>query len=93
VELQPLTGRRHQLRRHLKHLSHPIIGDATYGKGNHNRGFAARFSSHRLLLASVELSIAHPLTRNPLQLRAPPADDFVSVCRQLGWEQLLAAYD
>jgi tRNA pseudouridine65 synthase len=92
VELQPLTGRRHQLRRHLKHLSHPIIGDATYGKGNHNRGFAERLSSHRQLLASVALGITHPLTGNPLRLHAPPADDFVSVCRQLGWEDLLAAY-
>ena len=92
VELQPLTGRRHQLRRHLKHLSHPIIGDATYGKGNHNRAFASRFSSHRLLLASVELGITHPQTGQPLRLRAPPADDFVSVCRQLGWEALLADY-
>jgi tRNA pseudouridine65 synthase len=92
LELQPLTGRRHQLRRHLKHLSHPIIGDATYGKGNHNRAFAHRFLSHRLLLASVQLGITHPLTGNPLCLRAPPADDFVAVCRQLGWEQLLGAY-
>lgn len=92
VELKPLTGRRHQLRRHMKHLSHPIIGDATHGKGNHNRAFASRFASHRLLLASVELGIAHPLTGMALLLRAPPADDFVSVCRQLGWEGLVAAY-
>jgi tRNA pseudouridine65 synthase len=40
LELEPLTGRRHQMRRHLKHIAHPIIGDATYGKGRHNRFFA-----------------------------------------------------
>ena len=37
LHLMPETGRRHQLRRHLKHIAHPIIGDATYGKGRHNR--------------------------------------------------------
>jgi tRNA pseudouridine65 synthase len=37
LELEPVTGRRHQLRRHLKHIAHPIIGDATHGKGKHNR--------------------------------------------------------
>ncbi|UGA40821.1 pseudouridine synthase [Chromobacterium haemolyticum] len=35
LELTPHTGRRHQLRRHLKHIAHPIIGDATHGKGRH----------------------------------------------------------
>lgn len=92
VELEPLTGRRHQLRRHLKHVAHPIIGDATYGKGNHNRAFAARYASHRLLLANVHLGITHPATGKPLQLRAAPADDFTAVCRQLGWESLLGRY-
>jgi tRNA pseudouridine65 synthase len=91
LELEPLTGRRHQLRRHLKHISHPIIGDATYGKGNHNRGFTARFASHRLLLASVELCLAHPVSGLDLRVHAVPADDFVDVCRRLGWEPLLAA--
>ena len=48
LELKPTTGRRHQLRRHLKHLAHPIIGDATYGKGRHNRLFsgAVRLPAH-----------------------------------------------
>ncbi len=40
VEPEPMTGRRHQIRRHLKHIAHPIIGDATHGKGKHNRFFA-----------------------------------------------------
>ena len=39
LELEPLTGRTHQIRRHLKHISRPVIGDATYGKGRHNRLF------------------------------------------------------
>ena len=41
MEAEPLTGRRHQIRRHFKHLAHPLVGDATHGKGPHNRAVAA----------------------------------------------------
>jgi len=76
LALQPETGRRHQLRRHLKHIAHPIIGDATYGKGPHNRAVAA-FSGHtRLLLACTDLQLRHPLDGNVLVIRCPLADDF-----------------
>ena len=50
VLLQPVTGRQHQLRRHMKHLHHPLIGDTAYGKGLHNRFFREQFGIHRLLL-------------------------------------------
>ena len=50
VQLQPLTGRRHQLRRHLKHIAHPILGDATHGKGPLNRDVAAHLGLQRLWL-------------------------------------------
>lgn len=85
VELEPLTGRRHQLRRHLKHIAHPIIGDATYGKGRHNRLFQTLFGSQRLLLACVELRLPHPVTGEPLTFTAPLAADFAGVLAQLGW--------
>jgi tRNA pseudouridine65 synthase len=89
LELQPLTGRRHQLRRHLKHIAHPIIGDATYGKGRHNRLFQTLFGCHRMLLASVETCLRHPVTGEALTLRAPLAEDFDLVLRQLGWKDCL----
>jgi tRNA pseudouridine65 synthase len=85
VALRPRTGRRHQLRRHLKHADHPIIGDTTYGQGRHNRLFRERFGCQRLLLAAVALAFAHPLHGARLEIRAPLADDFLSVARQLGW--------
>jgi len=85
LELTPLTGRRHQLRRHLKHLAHPIIGDATYGKGRHNRLFQELFGCHRLLLACLEMRLTHPLSGLPLELSAPLAADFSQVIDQLGW--------
>lgn len=87
LELTPETGRRHQLRRHLKHIAHPIIGDATYGKGLHNRFFARHFSCRRLLLACIELSFEHPVHGHPLIIEAPVSGDFAAVLAQLGWPQ------
>ncbi|MBN8442684.1 MAG: pseudouridylate synthase [Thauera sp.] len=85
LELEPETGRRHQIRRHLKHLAHPIIGDATYGKGRHNRLFQTLFDSSRLLLACTQLAFRHPQSGAPLTVDAPPAQDFALVMRALGW--------
>lgn len=87
LELSPETGRRHQLRRHLKHLAHPIIGDATYGKGKHNRFFAELFGCHRMLLACTALELTHPANGEPLSLKASPGSDFMNVLKQLDWTQ------
>lgn len=86
VELNPLSGRRHQLRRHMKHIAHPIIGDATHGKGRHNRLFQELFGCRRMLLAAVEMHLRHPVSGEPLTLQAPLAGDFTDVLKQLGWE-------
>ena len=85
VELEPVTGRRHQLRRHLKHISHPIIGDATYGKGRHNRYFAEHLACRRLLLACIELGFEHPVTGQRLQVKAPVSGEFAATLARLGW--------
>jgi tRNA pseudouridine65 synthase len=85
LQLEPRTGRRHQLRRHMSHASHPIVGDSTYGKARHNRLFRELFGSDRLLLACVELRFDHPVTGVPLAIRAPLADDFAAVVEALGW--------
>ncbi|MCK9284580.1 MAG: pseudouridine synthase [Rhodocyclaceae bacterium] len=83
LELEPVSGRRHQLRRHLKHISHPIVGDATYGKGRHNRLFQELFGCRRLLLACVAMEFAHPLDGETLTLAAPPEGEFAAVIEQL----------
>ena len=66
VQAQPATGRRHQVRRHLKHLAHPIIGDATHGKGPLNRWWAAQLGYQRLWLHAARLALVHPVTGQPL---------------------------
>ncbi|PIQ23639.1 hypothetical protein COW36_07895 [bacterium (Candidatus Blackallbacteria) CG17_big_fil_post_rev_8_21_14_2_50_48_46] len=91
VELRPQTGRRHQLRYHMKHISHPIIGDPKYGKIEHNQIFKNHFECHRLLLASIGLSFTHPFTQKDQELHCLPNDDFLSVAAHLGWEDLIKA--
>ena len=76
LELTPGTGRRHQLRRHMKHIFHPIIGDTSYGDGRHNQFFRTTFNSHRLLLHARSLSLPHPQTGTPLNIYASLPDDF-----------------
>lgn len=76
LALQPQTGRRHQLRRHCKHMAHPIIGDATHGKGPLNRALAAALGLQRLWLHAQALSLAHPVTGQRLHIQAPPRDEW-----------------
>ena len=66
LRLEPLTGRSHQLRVHLKALGHPILGDALYAPD------AVASASPRLLLHATELALAHPVTGKPLRWVCPP---------------------
>lgn len=87
LAVHPKTGRKHQIRRHLKHIAHPVVGDTTHGKSLHNRLFRERLGSGRLLLAAVEMEFDHPRDGRPLRLVAPLDETFTNVLRQLGWEQ------
>ena len=73
LEAEPLQGRRHQIRRHLKHIAHPILGDATHGKGPLNRAVAAWLGVNRLWLHAQRLALKHPISGAALTLEAPPA--------------------
>jgi tRNA pseudouridine65 synthase len=87
MECHPLTGRRHQIRRHLKHISHPIIGDAKHGKGAHNRYFQQAYGAGRLLLAATRIQLSHPVHGEPLCIDAPLDEVFSRLIRQFGWTQ------
>jgi tRNA pseudouridine65 synthase len=81
VAVQPLSGRRHQIRRHFKALAHPLIGDATHGKGPLNRAVAAQLGVARLWLHAQALQITHPATGAPLLLQAAPGVDWQAVLK------------
>lgn len=87
LEMKPTTGRKHQLRRHMHHLSHPIIGDTTHGDGKHNRLFREHYDCHRLLLHASELRFVHPFRSEVLVLRAGFDDVWQRLFREFDWPQ------
>ncbi len=85
LEISLLTGRRHQIRRHLKHVFHPVIGDSTYGDGRHNRLFRGMFVCSRLLLHAAELIFPHPNDGRTMTISAKLDDVFLSIIHSLEW--------
>ncbi len=85
VEAIPKQGRTHQIRRHLKHLSHPIIGDARYGKGKYNRYFSEHLNAARLLLHARKLTIQHPVTGKGLTFTAELEGDINCLFETFKW--------
>ncbi len=80
----PKTGRLHQIRRHLKHLSCPLIGDVRYGKGEHNRLFRERYGLDRLALHAAALRFRHPVSQELLTVRAPLEGTLAHCLEQIG---------
>lgn len=87
VKLFPKTGRKHQLRRHMKHIFHPIIGDTKHGRGEHNKLFREKFSSHRLLLHSNKMKFNHPVTQKKIVIEASPDESFNSLFEVFKWDR------
>jgi tRNA pseudouridine65 synthase len=85
LEIKPRTGRKHQIRRHLKHIFHPVVGDTTHGDSKHNRMFRDRLDCRRLLLAATRLELSHPRSGEPLCIAAPLQADFQRLIETLGW--------
>jgi tRNA pseudouridine65 synthase len=89
----PETGRLHQVRRHLRHLTHPLIGDVRYGSGPLNRHYRATYDLHRLALHAWRISFVHPVTGERVDVRAPLPDDLAAPLAKVGlaWEGLAPA--
>jgi tRNA pseudouridine65 synthase len=74
VEAHPKTGRLHQIRRHFKHINHPIVWDKKYGRGFFNDLAAREYGVDRMVLHARSLAFAHPMTGAPLVFQAPVRD-------------------
>jgi tRNA pseudouridine65 synthase len=70
LKLHPKTGRKHQLRRHMCHISHPIVGDITHGDGKHNTFVRQQFTFEGLALTCQQLDLLHPVSEQPLTIEA-----------------------
>jgi tRNA pseudouridine65 synthase len=84
VHAYPGTGRFHQIRRHLKHISHPIIGDSNYGKGALNRAFRERYGLDRLALHARTITFQHPVTAQTITINAPIPTDLLEPFERMG---------
>jgi len=80
LELKLETGRTHQIRVHLAHLGHPVLGDPTYGGG---RARLSGIDVPRPMLHAARLAFAHPVTGAPLKFEAEPPADFQAVLTAL----------
>lgn len=77
VEARPQTGRFHQIRKHLKHIFHPIIGDRPHGCSKQNRLFLEKWQMGTMLLHALRMELKHPVTDEPLMIQAPFSDEFL----------------
>ncbi|GAB3258636.1 tRNA pseudouridine(65) synthase TruC [Larkinella harenae] len=76
VELAPTTGRFHQLRKHMAHILHPIIGDRPHGCNKQNRLFKEYFGMDTMLLHAHQVWFRHPLTNDEIGIIAPWQAEF-----------------
>ena len=88
VEAIPRTGRLHQVRRHLKHINHHVIGDANYGKGAVNRALAERYGLRRMALHAAALTFRHPVSGHDETVSAPLPSDLAEPLARMGFDGL-----
>ena len=86
VDVAPETGRYRQIRRHFAHLRHPLIGDTSHGRTEHNRLFKQHFNVHRLLLHARRLAFDHPAGGRRMQVDAPLDAEFAGLLQRFGWK-------
>lgn len=83
LELKPETGRMHQLRKHLAHIYHPIIGDRPHGCNKQNKLFLEHFSMIEMMLHAEKLSFRHPISRDVMFIHSEIQGEFKRMLSQL----------
>ncbi|MGB5853530.1 MAG: pseudouridine synthase [Rhodanobacter sp.] len=85
LQAEPESGRFRQIRKHLAHIHHPVIGDCQHGRSDHNRLYKQHFGCHRMLLHAWRIRFEHPVSGIPLQLEAPLDEAFSQLLARFGW--------
>ena len=85
LRAQPHTGRFRQIRRHLKHAFHHLVGDTSHGDGRHNRNFRMQ-GVHRMLLHARRLAFTHPASGERIEAVAPLDAQFRKAFALFGWD-------
>ena len=86
VELNPQTGRMHQIRKHFAHIFHPVIGDRPYGCNKQNRLFKEKFKMTTMMLHASEICFNHPITKKEVIIKANLQSEFKRMMELIGWE-------
>ena len=87
VQAKPQTGRKHQLRRHFKHILCPIVGDTNYGEGRHNKLFREHLAINRLLLMAASLTFFHPNNKQKMTINAPFSPELIILYNRFSWDE------
>jgi tRNA pseudouridine65 synthase len=85
LQCSPLSGRFRQIRRHLHHLSHHLIGDTSHGDGRRNRQFRMQ-GVHRMLLHAWRLRFPHPAGARTICVEAPLDSEFQRALDLFDWK-------
>ena len=88
VKLYPQTGRKHQLRRHMKHIHHHMIGDTKHGRGEHNKLFREKYKLNRLLLHSTRVTFVHPVSKKEIIINAKLDETFLNLFKIFSWNNI-----
>lgn len=86
VEVHPITGRYHQIRRHLAGIHHPILGDKKHGHVQYNKAFMENLNLPGLMLQSYRLEFNHPISGEPMKFMSPVAPHIQAVMDRFGWK-------
>jgi tRNA pseudouridine65 synthase len=89
---EPHTGRMHQLRKHFKHIFHPIIGDRPHGCNKQNKIFLQRYNMGTMLLHAHRLKILHPVHGTPINIEAAPSHEFMRMLAELSLRPAYQSY-
>ncbi len=85
LEITPLTGRHHQIRKHLAHIHHPIIADRPHGCNKQNKLFKEKFGLMTMMLHASELRFSHPVHGKEVIIKAGIQHEFRRMIRVLGF--------
>jgi len=84
VEVVPITGRMHQIRKHLAHIFHPIIGDRPHGCNKQNKLFLDKWGMNEMMLHAENIKFVHPITKVAVEIKASLPHEFQRMMVVLG---------
>ncbi|MGB4839826.1 MAG: pseudouridine synthase [Saprospiraceae bacterium] len=88
VEVRPVTGRMHQIRKHLSHIFHPIIGDRPHGCNKQNKFFLERFQLKEMMLHATQLTFMHPISEKEIIISSNFSGEFARIYTELGFNKI-----